>query len=90
MRPVRALPMDQLMLAACSRQSPVATDTSVDVPERTSGRTPSPGTPHRPSRDRTMHGSRTQIRLGAVAHPPSHRATPNHHPHLRPLETVMT
>jgi hypothetical protein len=88
MRLVRALPMIHLMPAARSRCAPVATDTSVDVPERTSGRTPSPGTPHRPSRDRTRHGPRTQIRLGAGAHT---LASPIHQPHPhRPLETVMT
>ena len=71
---VRALPMIQLMPAAGSRCAPAATATVVDVPERTSGRAPSPGTPHRPSRDRTTHGPRTQIRLGAGAHTP-HPAT---------------
>jgi hypothetical protein len=88
MRLVRALPTVQLMPAVCSRQSPVATDTSVDVPERMSGRAPSPGTPHRPSRDRTGHGPRTQIRLGAGAHP--YRILPPTTPELCPLETVMT
>ena len=45
MRLVRALPTDQLMLAVCSRQTPVATGTSVDVPERTSGRIIAGNTP---------------------------------------------
>lgn len=85
MRLVRALPMDQLMLAACSRQSPVATGTSVDVPERTSGRI------HRREHPIGHHvtgprmGPRTQIRLGAGAH--THPPIP---PPVRPLETVMT
>jgi hypothetical protein len=89
MRLVRALPMIQLMPAAGSRCAPVAADTSVDVPERTSGRTSSPGTPHRPSRDRTRHRPRTQIRLGAGAH---YLANPNYQPRHqhRPPETVMT
>ena len=67
MRCARALPTLQLMPAASSRRSPVATRCWVDFPERLSGRTPlaarTPGTPSiimspdpRPW---------TQIRLGA-------------------------
>jgi hypothetical protein len=85
MRLVRALPTIQLMPAAGSRQTPVATGTSVDVPERTSGRIHRREHPigHHVTGPRT--GSRTQIRLGGGAH-----THPQNPPAVRPLETVMT
>jgi hypothetical protein len=85
MRLVRALPTVQLMPAACSRQTPVAAGTSVDVPERTSGRIHRREHPigHHVTGPRTS--PRTQIRQGAGAH--THPPIP---PPVRPLETVMS
>lgn len=77
MRLVRALPMVQLMPAASSRQSPVATALPGGRPGKNERPHSSPGTPHRPSRDRTSNGPRTQIRLGAGAHTALASATTN-------------
>jgi hypothetical protein len=72
MRLVRALPMVQLMLAVCSRQTPVATAAPGGRPGKNERPHPSPGTPHRPSRDRTPHGSAHPDKAGRRrAHPAS-------------------
>jgi len=67
MRCVRALPITQLMPAASSRKSPVATRSWVDVPERMSDRTSSAArTSGTPSIIMSPdHCPWTQIRLGA-------------------------
>jgi hypothetical protein len=69
---VRAKPFVTQIAAAGSRQAPAAT-TPVDGPERPSGRNASPSgiTPSNimsPAPEPTR-GSRTEVRLGARAHP---------------------
>jgi hypothetical protein len=89
MRLVRALPIVQLMLAVCSRQSPVATAVPGGRPGKNERPHPSPGTPHRPSRDRTRTGSAHPDKAGRRrAHLASATCQPHHR--RRPLETVMT
>ena len=75
---VRALPMAQLMPAARSGESPVAT--SVADPERTSSRTVVGGHPICHHVAGHPIGPRTEIRLGARAHEASTVVPSLHNP----------